>query len=107
MTPKLQLKDGVSLNNIRHEAALMIPVCVNIFGMHGVEAIITSGTDGTHSPNSLHYKGLALDWRTRHLEGGSTGAEAGIVRRQIAAALGPKYDVVLEQTHIHVEYDPA
>lgn len=102
----LIIKPGVDLNNLKPEILSTVPVVMNIFSMYGVRPTITSGTDGTHSVKSLHYKGLALDWRTRELPGGSGGETAKEVHQIIKAALGEKYDVVLEKTHIHIEYDP-
>jgi hypothetical protein len=69
----------------------------------GKRLVVTSGLDGRHMKNSLHYQGRALDIRTRHIPPG----ERRPVRDRIAEALGDDYDVVLEKTHIHIEYDPA
>jgi len=52
--------------------------------------------------NSLHYKGLAIDLRTRDLKSGV--AEKLI--RLLKEKLGRSYDIVLEPDHIHLEYDP-
>lgn len=63
------------------------------------EAVLTSGVDGTHGPNSLHYQGRAWDFRLpKQVE-------------KVMAALklelgGADYDVLLEGDHIHIEYDP-
>ena len=63
---------------------------------------ITSGSDGVHGPNSLHYQGKALDFRTRTL----TASQKQAVFLSLTAALGTQFDVVLEDTHIHIEFDP-
>ena len=52
---------------------------------------------------SMHYVGYALDFRTRHIAVGWHEKLAKEVRR----ALTDEYDVVLEKTHLHVEYDPT
>jgi hypothetical protein len=73
---------------------------------------ITSLCDGTHGENSKHYTGYAIDVRIRdistlyptdrkYLSNEVTGFANRIQRR-----LGSDYDVVLEKTHIHIEYDP-
>ena len=59
--------------------------------------IVTSGFDGKHSATSLHYKGLAVDLRTRDF----TDEWARYLRN----ALGSGWDVVVEPDHIHVELD--
>lgn len=63
---------------------------------------ITSGTDGTHSEKSLHYSGNAIDLRTRNLNAGMIPAYIVAMKER----LGPEFDVVLEEDHVHVEYDP-
>ena len=66
------------------------------------DCIFTSITDGEHSPNSLHHKGQAFDLRTRNLSKERVVALA----RRMRARLGKEYDVVIERTHIHCEFDP-
>lgn len=106
MAPELHVKTGVILAGLKPEMARTVIRVMLIYSEYGVPAVITSGLDGHHSSKSLHYVGLALDWRTRHLPGGYLGPAAHAVREQIAAVLGDDYDVVLEKDHIHVEYDP-
>ena len=68
---------------------------------------VTSLKDGKHSANSLHYSGLAVDIRSKHL----TQEESRKVFFALKNDLGPDYDVLLENEgkeneHLHVEYDP-
>ena len=102
----LSLKTGARVTGLRIEALFAVMVAQSVFAEAGCDCIITSGTDGKHSRGSEHYKGDAVDFRTRHLPGGSEGETARLVFQKIAAALGDEYDVVLESTHIHVEFDP-
>jgi len=64
----------------------------------GVEAVITSTYEGTHSAGSLHYANLAVDVR-RDLA-------TTYSFQEIKRVLGDDYDVVLKKDHIHIEYDP-
>lgn len=66
----------------------------------GRDAEFTSIVDGQHSKTSLHYAGLACDLRTWFLDNHVS------FRNMLAEALGPDYDVILEPTHIHVEFQP-
>lgn len=70
------------------------------FSIH--DFVITCGTD-SHKDNleSLHNFGMAFDMRTRQLEGWQVSKFA--VR--LGELLGNEYDVVVEKTHIHVEFD--
>ena len=66
------------------------------------EGYITSLMDGTHSHKSLHYSGRAVDFRTRDL----SALEVSHLAAALKADLGPPFDVVVEETHLHVEWDP-
>jgi len=67
---------------------------------------LTSGTDGVHMAGSRHYRGYALDLRKplKYYKPTDNVEKLAIALR---VALGNEFDVVLEKTHIHVEYDPA
>jgi UDP-N-acetylenolpyruvoylglucosamine reductase len=64
--------------------------------------VLTSANDGQHGFGSLHYAGLAVDVRTHHVTANDIEPLADTIRE----ALGPQFDVVLEDTHIHVEFQP-
>jgi hypothetical protein len=98
----ISLKPGARITGLRNEALFAVYVAYSIYADEGYDMIITSGTDGSHSRGSEHYKGDAFDLRTRHLGAG----EAEKIRDMLASALGSEFDVVLESTHIHVEFDP-
>jgi len=71
--------------------------------MFGPPLTITSAKDGTHSPGSLHPKGDAVDLRIHDLPPVTAAAFCA----SLLDALHPLgYDVVLEPTHIHLEWDP-
>lgn len=70
-----------------------------VFKKHaGREAIMTSGRDRQHSTHSFHYYGLAFDVRTNDLPDNVVHA---IVEELMT--LLPSFDIILEQTHLHVE----
>jgi len=60
---------------------------------------ITSGNDGKHMKNSLHYKNKAIDIRTKDMK-----YPIGTTLR-IRKILGKNYTVLLEADHIHIEYE--
>lgn len=70
---------------------------------HPKSVCITSGIDGSHSTTSLHYQLCALDVRTRTFR---TLADKRAFAQAMRDELGTDYDVVLERTHLHVEFDP-
>ena len=94
------IKSGVDLRGLTPQMAIAYTIACQCYGQY--DCVITSASDGKHGPNSLHYKGQALDLRTRHLNG--QGLQA--VYLKLKESLGEQFDVVLESDHIHVEWDP-
>lgn len=72
------------------------------------ELVITSVMDGKHSKYSLHYKGAAFDTRTWADNRGNqlSKDDKKTFAQAYKKALGPDWDVVVEDYHIHLEYDP-
>jgi hypothetical protein len=98
----MKLKDGVKLQGVQWQMFAAAVKVEDIYDRYGHELTITSGTDGQHSAKSLHYKGLALDFRTRNVP----ATQLPKIEREIKQALGPDFDVVFEGDHFHVEFDP-
>ncbi len=96
------IKSGVKAAGIQPEIVLATQEAREVWRDFKADLIITSLKDGEHKQGSLHYKGLAVDLRTWNL----LPAERGTAAARLRVALGPEYDVVLESTHIHVEFDP-
>ncbi len=96
------LKKGVSVKQLSPQIVLAIGVADAVYREFGKELVITSVCDGKHRKNSLHYSGNAVDLRTRYF--------GKAVITKVAQALVDKltidYDVVVEDDHIHLEYDP-
>ena len=67
----------------------------------GKSLTVTSTNDGKHMKGSFHYKDLAFDLRTWYL----SASEQKKLVKDAKAELGKDYDIVIEKTHIHVEYD--
>ncbi len=107
------LKEGTTFADLDSAIIFAAIVIDGVYQEYGVTTgvTLTSGTDGHHSQTSLHYpnnspsgKGRAIDCRIWNLPGGK--AKAPEVGRKIRERLTKAYDVVVETTHIHVEYDP-
>ena len=103
MIPGCEVKPGVCLVGVQAVMARGAMRIAQVYDSRGYPCVITSGTEGTHSPTSLHYQGLALDFRTRMVPTEKRAA----LRDSVSDALGDDFDVVLERTHLHVEYDPS
>ena len=101
----MKLKDNtVSLAGLTTQALFATIVAEQVALAHGAGLVITSFSETTteHSLTSLHYSGNAFDMRTRFWQ----PAEIKQVRDEIAARLGIHFDVIIEKTHIHIEYQP-
>ena len=93
------------------EIACVVPFVKDVFEAHKIPCILTSITDRTHGKGSLHYTGDAIDilWSE------SWGANPIAVDNQLYLALNgfsrgahipPDYDVVFENDHFHIEFQP-
>lgn len=97
------IKAGVDLRGISPQMAIAYTIATFVYSTKtGNRCVITSGSDGKHGPNSLHYKGMALDLRTSNLR----ADQVHPVYLLLKESLGEQFDTVLESDHIHVEFDP-
>jgi hypothetical protein len=99
------IKPGVTFGpELKPTTQRMIDAAEFAYGSFGIRPTITEAwaTDG-HMAGSRHYSGDALDFRI--WESNAAGVTAHVVTL-MRGRLGADYDVVLEATHIHVEYDP-
>jgi hypothetical protein len=97
----MKLKDGVVLAGLDTRMRPALIVCEDTYKDFGEELVITSGLEGCHSAGSLHYYGLAIDIRTRMF----TLERKRDLADELQRRLGWAFTVVLESSHIHIEYD--
>lgn len=111
---RLALKSSVQLTNLQPEMVIAVLVIIGILDQFGSTLTITSANDSQHKPNSLHFSGNALDFRTKDmfniLSNSQRQYELNMLRSTLAQSL-PGFDVVLESVnlpneHMHVEWDP-
>lgn len=94
------------IGGIQPEMVFAVLVVESVVQEHelGYDTVITSCTESSkyRRKGSRHIPGFAIDIRTKHL----TSANKNKLTENVTEALGPDYDVVLERTHLHIEYDP-
>ncbi len=93
------LKSGVDISRLERNTRRSLYKVALIFSEARELFIITSTYEGNHGEGSLHYANQAYDVRI------PDDSKLRIFA-QIQAALGENFDVVLERTHFHIEYDP-
>lgn len=93
------MKASTRVEGLSIEMLLGLVIANDLYRANGERMTVTSVTDGRHMRASLHYIGNAGDVRLpkRH---------PTMIARELEKALGQDYDVVLEKTHIHIEYQP-
>ncbi len=77
------------------------------FSRAGYDTWLTSANDSAHGEGSLHYSGLGLDFRTKHVD----KVVMTDIYRRIQQYSSPIFDVIWENVgglneHLHIEYDP-
>ena len=98
----ISIKQGCDVVDLRREVWIVIYMAAEVYRKYNTQLVITSAGDSKHSPGSFHYIGLAADIRIRNLPKKSDAKQVADEIRRIA---GDNYDVILEKTHIHIEYD--
>lgn len=98
----MYIASGVVLRDLHPTIVLAALIVERIYAEAGQLCVITSAADSIHQTDSLHYKGRALDFRTRN----TPGAVRQRIYEECKTRLGADYDVVLGPDHLHVEYDP-
>lgn len=101
----IKFKSGVYVaDRLRRPIAKAINVAHAIYQLHGQDLTITSLADrpANYKKRTLHTKDLAVDFRIRNMPKIFNQP----IAQRIESELGPEYDVMLKEDHIHVEYDP-
>jgi hypothetical protein len=98
----VQFKAGVLNNGVKPEILTAMLVANAIMARANQPFVVTSCTEAVHSPGSKHYVGYAFDFRLSSL---GDAANKDILAK-MKASLTEEYDVILEENHFHVEFDP-
>jgi hypothetical protein len=91
------VKLGVyGLDKLHISMRLVLKYVAEVWGNE--EPVITSCAEGTHGSGSFHYFHKALDFRI----------PKNVLNKakELKEMLGEDYDIVLEDTHVHVEFHP-
>lgn len=105
--PVFVKSDAVNVQGLHPWMLYALSWVARVWRNHGADhVVITSGNDSLHlhgggdTDKTLHDDWRALDLRTWAFE------DKEKVARDLRLALGAMFDVVVEETHIHIELDP-
>lgn len=93
------LKAGVDISRLERNTRRSLGTVEALFREIREEMVITSTYEGNHGAGSLHYANQAYDVRLSY-------ANQANIFKHIKEGLGNDFDVVWEENHIHIEYDP-
>jgi hypothetical protein len=103
----MKIKSTVRLPEINQYGSFFFYAVTDCEKALKFEHTLTSGNDGEHSPNSLHYENKAWDLRARD----KTEKQRQDTLTYLRARLGYGWDVILEtpadpqKHHFHIERD--
>lgn len=102
----MRLKPGVKLKDLSPQIVLAVIVVNEVYDEKDTDCVITSCNDSQHKTDSFHFRGLAIDVRTKNYFG-----DKQALRKEIADRLGEEFDVLMENEgevneHLHIEWDP-
>ena len=92
----------LGLEPVMFSALKTIELCCKIANGDSYEITITSARDGSHMKNSLHYVGFAIDIRSRDM---SNVTDSAKWIDKFLNINGQCFDIVIENDHIHIEFD--
>ena len=93
------IKAGVDISRLERNTRRSLPVVEKVLETDGEELIVTETYGGVHGAGSLHYANQAYDIRLPQHD--PIGRRADMKK-----SLGSAFDVIGEDDHIHIEYDP-
>lgn len=100
------LKRGVSIEGCRAEILIAaISKIAPLFSEFCQPCVITSATEKyKHSAErSAHYRGDALDFRTRFF----SSEEKAVFLIEVRKKLGKDFVCIMESTHLHIHWSPV
>lgn len=99
----IKLKETADFFGLKTEMIFPILFLDSFFDKIEKEFVLTSGTDWIHTSEfSDHYKGYAIDFRTRHL----TEEEQKNLLNTFKIKMNSDYKLILHDTHAHISYRP-
>jgi len=103
---KYKVKKGADISNLNVEMREALPIMASIYDKYGYSMTITSGNDGKHMSGSKHYINDAVDLRIWGIVEDGFLQIIGNEMQEMLDLHKSGYQVVIEDDHYHVEWDP-
>ena len=97
----IRFEPNVRIVNFSEQLARIFHLASGWAAIAGIGVVVNSVDDGTHSDLTLHGFSLAADLDTE----GDRAEHLPLLHGYLARHLPAPFDVLLEATHVHVEYD--
>lgn len=97
----LRFEPNVRIVSFTEQLARVFHLAGNWAAISGIGVVVNSVDDGKHSTGTLHGFSLAADLDTE----GDQAVHLSHLHGYLARHLPAPFDVLLEPTHVHVEYD--
>jgi hypothetical protein len=95
----IKKKRGVVVKGLKVPMIKPMQLAHDLYQLAGVNLVLSVGI-AKRKNKSLHPLGYAIDIRTRDL----TNSQKSIIFAILVRQLGNDYDVIMYDTHIHIEY---
>ena len=103
---KINVKKGVDISKLHVQMREALPIMASIYDKYGYSFWITSANDGKHMKGSKHYDDDAVDSRTWGIVAAGFLYIIGNEMQEMLDLHCSGYQVVIEDDHYHVEWDP-
>lgn len=104
LTTKPGVRFAVITPALVHMLVALERLSRGMFALPEEGLVITAGSDGRHAPTSKHYKGEAIDVRSKTM----SATRRNALMSNLRVELGPQFTVLLEDEgrpneHIHIQ----
>jgi hypothetical protein len=106
----MKVKEGTELRHLNAAMRPLLIIADQVLKRKQLTLYVTSTREGIHSAGSLHYYGYAMDFKPYEPKANDHSILSLLaleMQEELDKLYPNAYDIVVERTHIHGEYDIA